>query len=138
MKRINLFLIAAVTLLLAACNTNEPTKAYEGVWEPVLFDGIEVPDLFIISSDSIKAYSIQLKEEYYQCHYKVVGKDIVELERCWAKQNNYPESLWKAEVSMYIDEQDQLVIKDFDPSIELHQNYPNYANLKLRRHENKY
>ena len=130
-----LFIYAAIAVILSSCNLNEPTKAFEGVWEPVLIEGVEVPDLFIISSDSIKAYNFQLEREYYQCNYKVIKRNLIELERCWAENSGRPESFLKAKVPMYIDKQGHLIIEDFDPSIELQQNYPNYANLKLQKHE---
>lgn len=134
MKKKN-FILATIAVILSACNLNEPTKAFEGVWEPVLIEGVEVPDLFIISSDSIKVYNFQLEREYYQCHYKVIRRNLIELERCWAENSGRPESFLKAKVPMYIDKQGYLIIEDFDPSIQLQQNYPNYANLKLQRHE---
>jgi len=135
MKTLKLLILAVVAMILAACNTNEPTKAFEGTWVPVVFEDVNIPDVFIITSDSIKGILYKEKIEYYFCHYKVVRKGVVELERCWAKQRNFPETFWFAKVPMYIDEQGYLIIEDFDPSIELEQIYPNYANLKLKKYE---
>ena len=132
MKKILLFAIPV--LFLAACQTNYPTKAFEGLWEPI---GYEDCDIFVISSDSIKAIQSNTKQEHYQCHYKVLRDSIVELERTW---------MWKladgvvlkpsdvtSEAYMYIDKEQHLIIKYFLPESELSQNYPNYTHLKLKR-----
>ena len=130
-----LFLFAIMAIVLVSCNRNEPSQTYEGVWEPVLLQDSDKFDLFTITSDSIKAFNFQLGIEYYQCHYRFIRNGIIELERCWAMRDNYPEAFWKEEVPMYFDEEGYLIIERFDPSVELHQNYPNYANLKLKRYE---
>ena len=48
--------------MLAACNTNEPIKKYVGVWEPVRYEDC---DIFVITSDSIKAVQNETGLEHY-------------------------------------------------------------------------
>lgn len=137
MKKILLF---AMLFLLAACNSNEPNKAFIGKWEPV---GYEEYDVFVITSDSIKAINCDTKEEHYQCHYKILHDSIAELERCWLEklaedkdttQSDFnPEQFYIAEVQMYLDKEGYLVIHPFDIVGELSQIVPNYTFLKLRK-----
>ena len=137
MKKILLF---AMLFLLAACNSNEPNKAFIGKWDPVGYEGV---DVFVITSDSIKAIQCDTKEEHYQCHYKILHDSIAELERCWLKETTQginssqsdlnPEQFYIAEVQMYLDKEGYLVIHPFDIVGELSQIVPNYTFLKLRK-----
>ena len=129
-------------MLLAACNTPEPTNAYVGIWEHAKFAVDN--GLFYISSDTIKV--IERNDDYsrvhHLCHYKIVRDSVVELERCWLeiwKQNvvdfYYDESRYKEEVYMYIDEEGYLIVKNFDYGAAL--TNPYYYDLKLKRYEGK-
>ena len=138
-----LFIFATISVILSACNKNEPTKAFEGVWEPFLCEECVIPDLFVITSDSIKAIQCDTKEEHYQCHYKVLRDSIVELERCWiieeleSMQRPYNPSDYISEEYMYVDNEGFLIIRKFWMGNEISQIYPNYTQLKLRRYEDK-
>ena len=138
MKKILLF---AMLFLLAACNSNEPNKAFIGKWEPVRY---EEYDVFVITSDSIKAINCDTKEEHYQCHYKILHDSIAELERCWLEklaegrdttiQKDYhPELYFVEEVEMYIDDQGYLIIRPFTPDSPIDNGCPNYAWLTLKK-----
>ena len=138
------FLFAMVAVFFAACNSNEPTRKFVGTWDPVPYEGY---DLFVITADSIKAIDCDTKEEHYQCHYKMLRDNVAKLERCWlieeSKNHDSSDSDWQpeqyfyAEVKMYIDKNGYLIIKPFNPGSVLSQTSPNYAELKLKRHENK-
>ena len=83
MKTTKLLFIAALALTFAACDANLPTKAFVGVWEPIIDEpesGID--DLFIITSDSIKGAN---RAAHYYCAYKMIRKDVALLDRCWLK-----------------------------------------------------
>ena len=136
MRKSVLFAILAV--LFAACNTNEPAKAFIGTWEPV---GYETYDTFVITSDSIKAIKCDTKEEHYQAHYKVLRDSVIELERCWLERQYKnagpsdwnPEEYFFTEAKMYIDGEGCLVIEPFDYGSLLVEIKPNYAILKLKK-----
>ena len=134
MKKIIFF--AIMSLLLVACNKNEPQKVHIGVWEPV-DSGV---DLFVITADSIKAIQIDTKAEHYQCHYRIINDSVAELERSWLKEylnlppsDFHPEQYLHEEVKMYFDKEGYLIINPFWGGV-LEQIYPNYAILKLKRH----
>ena len=138
MKKYILFLAFIVGVM--SCNTHGPGnyKSYVGTWEPILGENLEIPDIFVITSDSIKAINCKTKKVHYQCHYKILRSGVVELERCWLTQENmdaFKESYYVVESEMYIDPQGYLIISPFDNIAPACQVYPNYANLKLRKHE---
>ena len=135
-----LCILAVTAVLLVACETNHPSKAFIGTWEPV---GYEEYDIFIITSDSIKAIQCDTKKEHYQSHYKILRDSVAELERCWLKETTQginssqsdlnSEQFYIAEVQMYLDKEGYLVIHPFDIVGELSQIVPNYTFLKLRK-----
>ena len=132
MKRIYLFVIVAVSLLHSACDMNNPTKNFEGVWEPNIGEKVEAPDLFVITSDSIKAIEKETGLEHYQSHYKFVKDSIIELERTWL---GHSDSEWYvSEQYMYFEENNNLIIKYFEPVSPISQIFPNYAILRMKRH----
>ncbi|MBQ6764149.1 MAG: hypothetical protein IJP45_03065 [Paludibacteraceae bacterium] len=137
MKTTRLIFFAVMAMLFAACNSNAPTKAYEGVWEPVNNGGVERGDLFVVTSDSIKGIlgGGDAPIIYYRCHYKVLRDSVVELERCWMADFAGAEESMTSETYMYINNQGYLIIKDFDPLMQLVQVVPNYASLTLKRHK---
>ena len=136
-------LFAAVVAMCVACNSNEPEKAFVGVWSPC---GYEMYDKFVITSDSIKAIGCEDSQEHYQAHYKMLRDSVALLERCWmevkwqgfdsSNSDWHPEEYFFAEVKMYIDKDGYLIIRPFDLEDYLSQKYPNYSELKLRRYEN--
>ena len=136
MKTTKLLFIAALALTFAACDANLPTKAFVGVWEPIIDEpesGID--DLFIITSDSIKGAN---RAAHYYCAYKMIRKDVALLDRCWLKdwdQDSHWEDEYVAEAQMYINDEGHLIIIEFDPTMRLHQVTPNYARMELRRHQ---
>ena len=136
MKKCILF--AFLAMWLAACNVSEPNKAFVGIWEP----GETYVDLFVISSDSIKAIHCNDGRESFQSHYKMVADSIAKLERCWLKimqeQNHefeFEDSQLTENVYMYFDEEGYLIIPNYDCTATLNHASPNYSNLKLKRHE---
>ncbi len=138
MKTCKLFLFAVMALVLASCESNNsPTKKFVGTWEPVKFEDC---DLFVITSDSIKAIKLDTQEEHYQCHYKMLTDSTAELERTWLKSYDtsdirdfHPEQFIYEDVKMYIDKDGYLIIDPFWGGV-LENIYPNYASLKLRKH----
>ena len=135
---LNFMLMAVIATILVSCGSNSPeqNKSFVGTWEPVLYEGFEIPDLFIITSDSIKAIRCKTQEEHYQCHYQILREGVIELERCWFKQYNanaVNEPDYIVESEMYFDKNGYLIINPF--TSEITQRYPNYFNLKLRRHQ---
>ena len=120
-----LFLLSLMAIMLAACNTNEPTKKYVGVWEPVRYEDC---DIFVITSDSIKAVQNETRLEHYQTHYEVLNDSVARLER-----SRTGASVVFEEVAMYIDKEGYLIIRPFTTGNPLSLEYPNYAWLKLRK-----
>ena len=120
-----LFLLSLMAIMLAACNTNEPTKKYVGVWEPVRYEDC---DIFVITSDSIKAVQNETGLEHYQTHYEVLNDSVARLER-----SRTGASVVFEEVAMYIDKEGYLIIRPFTTGSPLSLEYPNYAWLKLRK-----
>lgn len=134
MKKI-FILLTLIAAIFAACNSNEPEKKFVGTWDPVGSDC----DVFVITSDSIKAIQNETGLEHYQAHYKMLRDSVAELERCWLGENHsgldfHPEDYFVAEVKMYIDKDGYLIIQPFDTGSPLSQQYPNYAWLKLKKH----
>ena len=119
------FLFSVLALLFAACNNNEPSNAFVGTWETVVPEGEKIYDIFVITSDSIKA----INAEQYHAHYKILRDSVIELERCWMPKD-YEKYI--SEAQMYFDESGYLIIQPFDLTIA--QNYPTYVSLKLTKH----
>lgn len=142
MKATKLIIFAILSLMIAACNANLPTKAYEGVWEPVIESEYGITDFFVVTSDSIIGTIGGSGSEMwvkYRCAYKPVKKDVVLLDRCWMRDWNpdaiYPEEDIVSETQMYINDEGYLIINEFDPMMRYEQIIPNYTNLKLRKHQ---
>ena len=125
-----LFLLSVFTIALMACERNNPSQAFVGTWEPV---GYEECDIFVITSDSIKAITCDTKEEHLQSHYTMLNDSIAKLERTWLMSPDISSDLFYAEVPMYIDNEGYLIIKNFHIVGELFHVYPNYTHLKLRK-----
>lgn len=123
MKKL-LFVVMSATAILAACSTNTPKNTYEGTWKPV-DGGFES---FVISYDSIIGINYD-KTHCLQCHYTLLSKNLIALERCWMKS---PDRIdYTAVVRIYYDG-NYLIIEDYLPSLE--QVYPsNYSNLILTK-----
>ena len=145
MKKFKYLFLAILAVILVGCDANIPTKKYVGTWEPVGYEGC---DVFVITTDSIKAIQCTSKEEHYQSHYKMLRKDVAELERCWLENHDYsgsdfnPEQFFFAEVKMYIDKEGHLIIKPFDYlggeyDMSNGVRYPDYGTLKLRKYATK-
>lgn len=142
MKPTKLLFIAALALTFAACDANLPTKAFVGVWEPVIASEYEITDFFVVTSDSIIGMIGGCGSEMwvkYRCAYKPVKKDVVLLDRCWMRDWNlevvFPEEEIVSETQMYINDEGYLIISEFDPIMGLEQIIPNYTNLKLRKRQ---
>lgn len=107
MKKVILF--AVITVLLTACNNNAPTKAYEGVWEPINFGAESI----VITSDSI--YGIYDNKHIFQHHYQLIRDNAILFERCWIADTTRPD--YQAEEAIYFDKDNQLIIENFAPSL---------------------
>jgi len=133
MKKYQLLSLVILAFMFAACSTNEPENAFTGVWEYILPGGEKSTcDLFVITSDSIKAIDCQTQEEHYHAHYTFLRDSVIELERCWLKGVS---PLYNAEAQMYFDEDKYLIISPFD--FDIAQTARNYSKLKLKKHEEK-
>ena len=129
---------------LVACSNNEPKRAFEGTWEPV---GYEECDVFVVTTDSIKAVSCDTHEDHYQCYYHMVRDSVAQLERTWLieaqRRSDSLQGDWDvrrhfyAEVQMYLDKEGYLIIHPYDYHSEWDLSqvvyYPDYRKLKLKR-----
>ncbi len=128
---------------LASCNTNSPTKAYEGVWEVmkdqdsviVLNDSTRYVigyssyyDNVVITSKTMTATSQTDKYEY---HYRILRDSIIELERTFL--NDPTRQDYVVETKMYFNKDKHLIIENFSLGDISQVSPPTYRPVMLKR-----
>jgi len=139
-------LFISIAMLCVACNSNSPTKAYQGVWEPI--EGhygdpiVEFGDTVgwfwystfynevVISSNKMVATSSHVTKQY-EYHYQMLRDDVIELERTFLGDSSRPD--YVVETRMYFDEDNNLIIENFSAG-DLFNNYPpRYFPVKMKK-----
>ena len=141
MKKV--FLLTLIAGVLASCNTNSPTKAYEGVWEVmkgqdsviVLNDSSRYVigyssyyDNVVITSKTMTASSQTDKYEY---HYRILRDSIIELERTFL--NDPTRQDYVVETKMYFNKDKHLIIENFSLGDISQIAPPTYRPVMLKR-----
>ena len=138
MKKYCLFVLAA--LAFAACNTNSPTKSYEGTWEPqegyfkyIVYENGDIYSPMYstfykkvkITSDQMIAFDSESKQYLY--NYKFLRDSVIELEATFRPEGTLPARF--IETRMYFDSAHYLIVEKFDPC-----NWVGvYAPVKLKK-----
>lgn len=126
MKKYQLLSFAVLAFILVACNTNSPTKPYEGTWS--VMEGQTYPYIYgddtlghfaystyyktiVISSNKMIATRRSDANIRHEYHYRVLRDSIIELERTYLQSPERPD--YKLETRMYFDENHHLIIEKF-------------------------